>query len=153
MHISVSARHGRGPWLLRHLMACDFSWDFSRWLRTRRRRRSTSGPVLAQELPNTDRWANRRAGCGPGQDHIWVLQRPASNTVDEIGASLTPPRSNCCIAALQSWNSTSKDICSIPGADPAKDLIGRRTSTEFMWTRMDTLDRREFADRPAYSEV
>jgi hypothetical protein len=49
------------------------------------------------------------------QDHIWVLQRPSSNSPDELGASQTPPRSQCCFAAppvlefdaqgnlLQSW--------------------------------------------------
>ena len=32
-------------------------------------------------------------------DRIWVLQRPASNTVDELGAEQDPPRSMCCVAA------------------------------------------------------
>jgi hypothetical protein len=32
-------------------------------------------------------------------DHIWVLQRPSTLTVDEKGASLTPPRSMCCSPA------------------------------------------------------
>jgi hypothetical protein len=68
-----------------------------------------------QELPNN--WIIGQIGglAVDREDHIWVLQRPASNTVDEIGASLTPPRSECCIAAppvlefdkqghlLQSW--------------------------------------------------
>jgi len=68
-----------------------------------------------QELPNN--WIIGQIGglAVDREDHIWVLQRPASNTVDEIGASLTPPRSQCCIAAppvlefdkqghlLQSW--------------------------------------------------
>ena len=54
------------------------------------------------------------------QNHIWILQRPASDTPDEIGASLTPPRSQCCIPAkpvlefdaagklLQSWGGEGK---------------------------------------------
>jgi hypothetical protein len=29
-------------------------------------------------------------------DHIWVLQRPSSDTTEELGASLSPPRSMCC---------------------------------------------------------
>jgi DNA-binding beta-propeller fold protein YncE len=29
-------------------------------------------------------------------DHVWVLQRPASLTEDERGATLTPPLSKCC---------------------------------------------------------
>jgi DNA-binding beta-propeller fold protein YncE len=30
------------------------------------------------------------------KDHIWVLQRPRSSTVDELGAAQTPPRNDCC---------------------------------------------------------
>lgn len=72
-------------------------------------------PFWPQELPNN--WIIGQVGglAVDREDHIWVLQRPASNTVDEIGASLTPPRSLCCNAAppvlefdkqgnlLQSW--------------------------------------------------
>jgi hypothetical protein len=56
-------------------------------------------PFWPQELPNN--WIIGQIGgmAVDRQDHIWVLQRPASNTVDEIGASLTPSRSMCCIAA------------------------------------------------------
>src|SRR5882762_5481809 len=56
-------------------------------------------PFWPQELPNN--WIVGQIGglAVDREDHIWVLQRPASNTVDEIGASLAPPRSNCCIAA------------------------------------------------------
>jgi len=32
-------------------------------------------------------------------DHIWVLNRPRDVNPDEIGASTTPPRTDCCIAA------------------------------------------------------
>lgn len=32
-------------------------------------------------------------------DHIWVLHRPRSNTVDELGAAQVPPRSECCFPA------------------------------------------------------
>lgn len=32
-------------------------------------------------------------------DHIWIIQRPASLTVDEAGAAQTPPRSECCVPA------------------------------------------------------
>jgi len=56
-------------------------------------------PLWPLELPNN--WIIGQVGglAVDRQDHIWVLQRPASNTVDEIGASLTPPRSLCCVAA------------------------------------------------------
>jgi len=33
------------------------------------------------------------------RDHIWVFQRPGSLTADERGATLTPPRSTCCVPA------------------------------------------------------
>jgi DNA-binding beta-propeller fold protein YncE len=33
------------------------------------------------------------------QDNVWVFQRPRSLTDDEKGASLTPPRSKCCVPA------------------------------------------------------
>jgi DNA-binding beta-propeller fold protein YncE len=32
-------------------------------------------------------------------DHIWIIQRPRTLTNDEKGASLTPPRSSCCVPA------------------------------------------------------
>jgi hypothetical protein len=68
-----------------------------------------------RELPNN--WILGQVGgmAVDRQDHIWVLQRPGSDTPDELGASLQPPRSQCCVAAppvlefdaqgnlLQSW--------------------------------------------------
>jgi DNA-binding beta-propeller fold protein YncE len=30
------------------------------------------------------------------QDHIWLIQRPSTLTADEMGAELSPPRSECC---------------------------------------------------------
>ena len=33
------------------------------------------------------------------EDHIWVLQRPRSNTPDEIAAAQNPPTANCCMPA------------------------------------------------------
>jgi len=56
-------------------------------------------PSWPQELPNN--WIIGQVGgmAVDREDHVWVLQRPASDTVDEIGASLAPPRSMCCVAA------------------------------------------------------
>jgi hypothetical protein len=56
-------------------------------------------PLWPQELPNN--WIIGQIGgmAVDGENHIWVLQRPASNTVDELGAAQTPPRSECCFAA------------------------------------------------------
>lgn len=68
-----------------------------------------------KELPNN--WIIGQVGgmAVDRHDHIWVLQRPSSNTVDELGASQAIQESQCCIAAppvlvfdsqgnlLQSW--------------------------------------------------
>jgi DNA-binding beta-propeller fold protein YncE len=72
-------------------------------------------PAWPKELPNN--WIMGQVGgmAVDRHDHIWVLQRPGTDTVDELGASLTPPRSMCCVATppvlefdaqgnlLQSW--------------------------------------------------
>jgi hypothetical protein len=50
-----------------------------------------------KELPNN--WVMGQVGgmAVDRHDHIWVLQRPSTDTPDELGASLTPPRSICCM--------------------------------------------------------
>jgi hypothetical protein len=50
-----------------------------------------------KELPNN--WVMGQVGgmAVDRHDHIWVLQRPSTDTTDELGASLTPPRSMCCM--------------------------------------------------------
>jgi hypothetical protein len=50
-----------------------------------------------KELPNN--WVMGQVGgmAVDRHDHIWVLQRPNTDTPDELGASLTPPRSMCCM--------------------------------------------------------
>jgi len=72
-------------------------------------------PSWPKELPNN--WIMGQVGgmAVDRHDHIWVLQRPGLNTVDEIGAAQTPPESQCCFPAppvlvfdaqgnlLQSW--------------------------------------------------
>lgn len=72
-------------------------------------------PSWPKELPNN--WIMGQVGgmAVDRHDHIWVLQRPSSNSPDELGASQTPSRSECCLAAppvlefdaqgnlLQSW--------------------------------------------------
>lgn len=52
-----------------------------------------------KELPNN--WIMGQVGgmAVDRHDHIWVLQRPGLDTVDELGAAQTPPISMCCIAA------------------------------------------------------
>jgi len=56
-------------------------------------------PLWPKPLPN--RWLmGQAAGVAVDrQDHIWVVQRPRTLTEDEKGASLTPPRSECCVPA------------------------------------------------------
>ena len=68
-----------------------------------------------KELPNN--WIMGQVGgmAVDRHDHVWVLRRPGSDTPDELGASLTPPRSMCCMPTppvlefdaqgnlLQSW--------------------------------------------------
>jgi DNA-binding beta-propeller fold protein YncE len=72
-------------------------------------------PSWPKELPNN--WIMGQVGgmAVDRHDHIWVLQRPSLDTVDELGAAQTPPWSLCCFAAppvlvfdaqgnlLQSW--------------------------------------------------
>jgi hypothetical protein len=56
-------------------------------------------PSWPKELPNN--WIMGQVGgmAVDRRDHIWVLQRPGSNTVDELGGAQTPPWSQCCFAA------------------------------------------------------
>jgi DNA-binding beta-propeller fold protein YncE len=77
-------------------------------------------PYWPKELPNN--WIMGQVGgmAVDRHDHIWVLQRPGTDTPDELGASLTPPRSQCCMATppvlefdaqgnlLQSWGGPGK---------------------------------------------
>jgi hypothetical protein len=52
-----------------------------------------------KQLPNN--WIMGQVGgmAVDRQDHIWVLQRPGSNTKDDLGAAQTPPASECCVSA------------------------------------------------------
>jgi len=52
-----------------------------------------------KQLPNN--WIMGQVGgmAVDGQDHIWVMQRPSSNTKDDLGAAQTPPASECCVSA------------------------------------------------------
>ena len=68
-----------------------------------------------KELPNN--WIMGQVGgmAVDSHDHIWVLQRPSSDTPEELGAVQNPPRSMCCTTTppvlvfdtqgnlLQSW--------------------------------------------------
>jgi hypothetical protein len=56
-------------------------------------------PFWPKQLPNN--WIMGQVGglTVDRENHIWVLQRPKSDTPDELGAAQTPPRSECCVAA------------------------------------------------------
>jgi hypothetical protein len=56
-------------------------------------------PSWPKQLPNN--WIMGQVGglTVDRENHIWVLQRPKSDTPDELGAEQTPPRSECCVAA------------------------------------------------------
>ena len=56
-------------------------------------------PSWPKQLPNN--WIIGQVGglTVDRENHIWVLQRPGSDTVDELGAAQNPPRSECCVAA------------------------------------------------------
>jgi hypothetical protein len=56
-------------------------------------------PSWPKQLPNN--WIIGQVGgiTVDGQGHIWVIHRPRSLSDDEMGATLTPPRSKCCAPA------------------------------------------------------
>jgi len=56
-------------------------------------------PWWPKPLPNN--WLiGQAAGVAVDRhDHIWVIQRPRTLTEDERGATLSPPRSLCCVPA------------------------------------------------------
>ncbi len=56
-------------------------------------------PYWPKPLPNN--WIlGQVAGIATDKnDHVWVIHRPLTLTEDERGATTTPPRSKCCVAA------------------------------------------------------
>jgi 6-phosphogluconolactonase (cycloisomerase 2 family) len=56
-------------------------------------------PLWPKPLPN--RWLlGQVAGVAvDAQDHVWIVQRPRSLSDDEKGATLSPPRNECCAPA------------------------------------------------------
>ena len=59
----------------------------------------TVDPFWPKPLPN--RWLlGQVAGVAVDPlDHVWIVQRPRTLTDDEKGATLTPPRNECCVPA------------------------------------------------------
>ena len=56
-------------------------------------------PAWPAPLPNGWILGQDSGIATDSEDHVWVLQRPASLTEDERGATLKPPQSKCCAAA------------------------------------------------------
>ena len=56
-------------------------------------------PYWPKPLPNNWLLGQVSGIATDKNDHIWVLHRPRSLAEDERGATTTPPRSKCCIAA------------------------------------------------------
>jgi len=56
-------------------------------------------PFWPKPLPNNWIMGQAAGVAVDAQDHIWVVQRPRTLTDDEKAASLTPPRSKCCVPA------------------------------------------------------
>ncbi|HKX42621.1 MAG TPA: hypothetical protein VJO99_15805 [Burkholderiaceae bacterium] len=56
-------------------------------------------PDWPRPLPNNWILGQVSGVATDADDHIWVLQRPASLTEDERGATLNPPPSKCCAPA------------------------------------------------------
>ena len=56
-------------------------------------------PFWPKPLPN--KWIlGQVAGVAvDAQDHMWIIQRPKTLSEDEKGASLNPPRNECCVPA------------------------------------------------------
>jgi len=56
-------------------------------------------PFWPKPLPN--KWIlGQVAGVAvDAQDHVWIIQRPKTLSEDEKGASLNPPRNECCVPA------------------------------------------------------
>src|ERR1700761_6989625 len=59
----------------------------------------TVDPFWPKPLPNNWILGQVASVAVDSQDHVWVLHRPRSLSEDEKGASLKPPRNNCCIPA------------------------------------------------------
>jgi hypothetical protein len=112
-------------------------------------------PFWPLELPN-----NRIIGQVGGlavdrEDHIWVLQRPASNTVDEVGTSLTPPRSQCSIAAPPVLEFDKQGHLLHFWGGPGEGFDWAKTEHGILWTRMKTFGsggtrQRLFVCKPLY---
>jgi DNA-binding beta-propeller fold protein YncE len=56
-------------------------------------------PFWPKPLPNNWLLGQVAGVAVDANDHVWIVQRPKSLTEDERGATLSPPRSLCCVPA------------------------------------------------------
>jgi DNA-binding beta-propeller fold protein YncE len=56
-------------------------------------------PYWPKPLPDTWEMGELGAVFVDAKDHIWVISRPRTLTADQIGLSLKPPTSECCVPA------------------------------------------------------
>ncbi|GJD61628.1 hypothetical protein [Methylobacterium frigidaeris] len=56
-------------------------------------------PSWPKPLPNNWIMGQAAGVAVDAEDHVWVIQRPRTLTDDEKAASLTPPRTRCCVPA------------------------------------------------------
>jgi hypothetical protein len=76
-----------------------------------------------KQLPNN--WIMGQVGglAVDSHDHIWVLQRPGSNSKDDVGAAQTPPLAECCLPAppVLVFDADGKLLSSWGGPGPGYD--------------------------------
>ena len=56
-------------------------------------------PFWPKPLPNNWEMGELGAVFVDAKDHVWIISRPRTLTADQIGLSLNPPTSECCIPA------------------------------------------------------
>ena len=103
-----------------------------------------------KQLPNN--WIMGQVGgmAVDRQDHIWVLQRPGSNTKDDLGAAQTPPVSECCVSAppVLVFDAEGNLLKSWGGPGNGYDWPSSEHSI-FVDQRRKRLDHRQWRQRPA----
>jgi hypothetical protein len=74
------------------------------------------------------------------QGHVWMIHRPRSLTDDEKGATLTPPRSKCCVSAppVLEFDAEGNLLRSWGGPGEGYEWVGREHGIEvdekgFVW--------------------
>ena len=111
-------------------------------------------PSWPKPLPNN--WIMGQVGglTVDRENHIWVLQRPASDTVDELGAAQNPPRSECCVAAppILVFDTQGNLLRSLGGPGQGYDWPTSEHGIHID-TERKYLDRRKCSGRPASDQV